>query len=206
MQLTVLNNQQELKNIKRTSEGYRIVGNHSAVKVCEYTKKAIRGKDVCYKNTFYGIESWRCIQMSPTFYCNHRCVFCWRDIDYSWPRWQGPVDDPKEIVDGCIKAHVEEEVFKKPSMSVNEINLDKIKLPLKEILEKVETFRKKTYPKELQEKIIVILQNLDDFGDIWNITYITKAFNTLNIKISAENGKVLQHKLSSIFDFKKEDS
>jgi len=107
MQLTVLNNQQNLKNIKRTSEGYRIVGSHSAVKVCEYTKKAIRGKDVCYKNTFYGIESWRCIQMSPTFYCNHRCVFCWRDIDYSWPRWQGPVDDPKEIVDGCIKAHVE---------------------------------------------------------------------------------------------------
>lgn len=112
MQLTVLNNkerqyQQELKNIKRTTEGYRIVGNHSAIKVCEYTKKALRGQDVCYKNTFYGIESWRCVQMSPTFYCNHRCIFCWRDIDYTWPKWQGPIDDPKEIVDGCIKAHIE---------------------------------------------------------------------------------------------------
>ncbi|MBS3102693.1 4-demethylwyosine synthase TYW1 [Candidatus Woesearchaeota archaeon] len=110
MQLTVLNeqqNQQELKNIKRTSEGYRIVGNHSAIKVCEYCKKAIKGQDVCYKNTFYGIESWRCIQMSPTFYCNHRCVFCWRDIDYTWPKWQGIVDEPEEIVDGCIKAHIE---------------------------------------------------------------------------------------------------
>ena len=105
-----------------------------------------------------------------------------------------------------IEINKEEEVFKKPSMSVNEINLDKIKLSLEEISEKVETFRKKTYPKELQEKIIVILQNLDDFGDIWNMTYITKAFNTLNIKISAENGKILQHKLSSIFDFKKEDN
>lgn len=112
MQLTVLNNkeelkQQELKKIKRTNEGYRIVGNHSAIKVCEYCKKAIKGQDVCYKNTFYGIESWRCIQMSPTFYCNHKCVFCWRDIDYSWPKWQGPIDDPKGIVDGCIKAHIE---------------------------------------------------------------------------------------------------
>ena len=45
--------------------------------------------------------------MSPTFFCDHRCVFCWRDIDYVWPKWQGPVDDPKEIVDGCIKAHIE---------------------------------------------------------------------------------------------------
>jgi tRNA wybutosine-synthesizing protein 1 len=45
--------------------------------------------------------------MSPTFFCDHRCVFCWRDIDYVWPKWQGPVDDPKDIVDGCIKAHIE---------------------------------------------------------------------------------------------------
>jgi len=107
MQLTVLNQQQELKNKKRYNEGYRLVGNHSAVKICAYCKKAIKGQDVCYKNTFYGIESWRCVQMSPTFYCDHRCVFCWRDIEYVWPKWQGPVDDPKDVVDGCIKAHIE---------------------------------------------------------------------------------------------------
>ena len=99
--------QKDLKNKKRYDEGYRLVGNHSAVKICDYCKKAITGKDVCYKNTFYGIESWRCIQMSPTFFCDHRCIFCWRDIDYVWPKWQGPVDDPEFIVDECIKAHVE---------------------------------------------------------------------------------------------------
>lgn len=97
----------ELKDKKRYMEGYRLVGNHSAVKVCEYCRKAIKGKDVCYKNTFYGINSWRCVQMSPTFFCDHRCVFCWRNTDYVWPKWQGPVDDPKFIVDECIKAHVE---------------------------------------------------------------------------------------------------
>ncbi|MBI2651683.1 4-demethylwyosine synthase TYW1 [Candidatus Woesearchaeota archaeon] len=99
--------QKEIKNKKRYTEGYRLVGNHSAVKICAYCKKAIKGEDVCYKNTFYGIESWRCIQMSPTFFCDHRCVFCWRDIDYIWPKWQGPVDEPKFIVDECIKSHVE---------------------------------------------------------------------------------------------------
>jgi len=45
--------------------------------------------------------------MSPTFFCDHRCVFCWRNTDYTWPKWQGPVDDPKFIVDECVKAHVE---------------------------------------------------------------------------------------------------
>ena len=105
--LNVFQEQKDLKDKKRYSEGYRLVGNHSAVKICVYCKKAIKGQDVCYKNTFYGIESWRCVQMSPTFFCDHRCVFCWRDIEYVWPKWQGPVDDPKDIVDGCIKAHIE---------------------------------------------------------------------------------------------------
>ncbi len=33
----------------------------------------------CYKNIYYGIESHRCIQMTPVVRCNERCVFCWRD-------------------------------------------------------------------------------------------------------------------------------
>lgn len=106
MQLN-LSKQQELKNRKRYVEGYRLVGRHSAMKVCLYCKKSIKSQDVCYKNTFYGIKSWRCIQMSPTFFCDHRCVFCWRNTDYVWPKWQGPVDEPKDIVEGSIKAHIE---------------------------------------------------------------------------------------------------
>ena len=105
--LNVLEEQKDLKNKKRYIEGYRLVGNHSAVKICGYCRKAITGKDVCYKNTFYGIKSWRCVQMSPTFFCDHRCVFCWRNTDYVWPKWQGPVDEPRFIVEECIKAHVE---------------------------------------------------------------------------------------------------
>lgn len=88
------------------SEGYRLIGNHSLVKICDYTKKSLRGKDVCYKNTFYGIRSWRCIQMSPTHMCNHACTFCWRDTRYVYPQWQGPVDSPKSIVEGCINEQI----------------------------------------------------------------------------------------------------
>ncbi len=88
-------------------QGYRLVGNHSAIKVCGWCKQGIRGENFCYKQKFYGIKSHRCIQMTPALHvCTHRCFFCWRDISFTDPRWTGPVDSPKEIVEGCIEEHI----------------------------------------------------------------------------------------------------
>ena len=53
--------------------------NHTAAQTCGWTKNALRGEGKCYKYIFYGIESHRCIQMTPVVKCNERCVFCWRD-------------------------------------------------------------------------------------------------------------------------------
>lgn len=36
-------------------EGYRIIGTHSAVKMCRWTKNQLRGRGGCYKHSFYGI-------------------------------------------------------------------------------------------------------------------------------------------------------
>lgn len=95
------------KKMDLEKQGYRLVGNHSAIKLCMWTKKAIKCEDVCYKKTFYGIETHRCIQMTPALpFCGHRCVFCWRDIEFTKPKWEGPIDEPKDIVDGCIEAQI----------------------------------------------------------------------------------------------------
>eukprot|EP01083_Nonionella_stella_P275294 934903_1 len=40
-------------------EGYRIIGTHSAVKLCRWTKHQLRGRGGCYKHTFYGITSYQ---------------------------------------------------------------------------------------------------------------------------------------------------
>lgn len=87
---------------------YHLVGAHSAVKRCRWLYESLVNDRVCYKQRFYGIESHRCIQMTPTVaFCNMRCLFCWRvqpeDVDISWnelaaAKW----DDPTEIVDGCL--------------------------------------------------------------------------------------------------------
>lgn len=84
---------------------YKIVGGHSAAKVCLWTKKSIRGEGFCYKQQFYGIQSHRCLQMTPAVsYCGHNCVFCWRTTSFGLPpedlRW----DEPKDLIDGLVEA------------------------------------------------------------------------------------------------------
>ncbi|KAJ3185187.1 S-adenosyl-L-methionine-dependent tRNA 4-demethylwyosine synthase [Geranomyces variabilis] len=64
-------------------QGYKIVGTHSGVKMCRWTKAMLRGRA-----------------------CANKCVFCWRQ--HTNPvgtefRWK--VDDPLLIVDGVMEQH-----------------------------------------------------------------------------------------------------
>jgi len=104
---------------------------------------------------------------------------------------------------GEIAVQKEEEVFKKPGTEVKPIDMEKSKLKFDEIIKKAEKFKKEEYPKETISKTIAILQNLQDFGTIWNITFVTDSFNTLNLKINAENSEVLHHNLESLMSFVK---
>ena len=87
------------------NQQYEVVGNHTRVKTCHWTKSDLRGEGGCYKNKFYGINSSQCIQMTPTFTCNNACVFCWRDLRYhTETAMQDGIDEPNEIVEGTILA------------------------------------------------------------------------------------------------------
>ncbi|HLC47277.1 MAG TPA: 4-demethylwyosine synthase TYW1 [Candidatus Nanoarchaeia archaeon] len=78
---------------------YRIIGSHSAVKICGWTKKRLRGQGNCYKHAFYGINSGQCLQMTTCLSCANRCVFCWRGFKAPVSRsWEGTVDDPERIL------------------------------------------------------------------------------------------------------------
>ncbi|MCB9359138.1 4-demethylwyosine synthase TYW1 [Candidatus Woesearchaeota archaeon] len=85
---------------------YRIVGEHSAVKVCHWTKQALRGQGMCYKFTFYGIRSHQCMQMSTSLSCANRCVFCWRGTKAPVSKeWRWGVDDAEKVFEGSLLAH-----------------------------------------------------------------------------------------------------
>ena len=99
----IISNEQR-KNLEK--KGYRFAGNfsHAANKICHWTRKSIVDDGVCYKEQFYGIKSHRCLQMSPAIpYCQHKCLFCWRDTDITKTSWDSDdYDDPKTIIEDCI--------------------------------------------------------------------------------------------------------
>lgn len=52
-----------------TKQGYKIIGSHSGVKICRWTKSMLRGRGGCYKHTFYGIASHQCMETTPSLAC-----------------------------------------------------------------------------------------------------------------------------------------
>jgi len=89
-----------------TKQGYTIVGSHSGVKICRWTKSALRGRGSCYKFSFYGIKSHLCMETTPSLACANKCVFCWRHgtnpVGTTW-RWQ--IDPPEEVYRGALEGH-----------------------------------------------------------------------------------------------------
>ncbi|CDK28679.1 unnamed protein product [Kuraishia capsulata CBS 1993] len=89
-----------------TKQGYTVVGSHSGVKICRWTKSALRGRGSCYKFAFYGIRSHLCMETTPSLSCSNKCVFCWRHgtnpVGTTW-RWQ--VDEPDVILKGALEGH-----------------------------------------------------------------------------------------------------
>ena len=106
------------------------------------------------------------------------------------------------LSDGAVNMREEEDVFKHDEMDVKEIELGKIKLDFDSIIFRANEFQQRNFPKDRSIKTIAILQNLPSLGNIWNITYVTETFNTLNMKIDASNGKILEHNLTSVFEFR----
>ncbi|EYU45151.1 hypothetical protein ABFS82_03G058300 [Erythranthe guttata] len=87
-------------------QGYKIIGSHSGVKICRWTKSQLRGRGGCYKHSFYGIESHRCMEATPSLACANKCVFCWRHhTNPVGKNWQWKMDDPLVIVDTAIDLH-----------------------------------------------------------------------------------------------------
>ncbi len=88
---------------------YRIVGKnkHSAIKPCHWLEQRLmtgRDNQNCYKGVF-GIKSNLCLQNTPSVpFCNHQCVFCWRDLQSSLgSKFNIEPEEPKELVKEMIR-------------------------------------------------------------------------------------------------------
>ncbi|CCE83960.1 Piso0_004557 [Millerozyma farinosa CBS 7064] len=90
-----------------TKQGYTIVGSHSGVKICRWTKSALRGRGSCYKFAFYGIKSHLCMETTPSLACSNKCVFCWRHgtNPVAKSNWRWELDPPEKVFEGALQGH-----------------------------------------------------------------------------------------------------
>ena len=91
---------------------YHLIGTHSAVKKCLWVHNALVEGRFCYKCKFYGIESHRCIQFSPSvLWCWNMCLHCWRVRPQDMGLGGGEltklpyVDDPDFLAELAILEH-----------------------------------------------------------------------------------------------------
>jgi len=95
----------------------------------------------------------------------------------------------------------QDEVFKKPDSVVKELDFSQVDLTATQAVQIAIEFQKKEFPSEIPSKQIIILQHIDA-GQVYNITFVTLAMSTLNIKVDAKTGEVKEHKRTSLMDFR----
>ena len=104
-----------------TKQGYRLLGSHSGVKMCRWTKSMLRGKGGCYKHSlflfinlkfifirqhFMEFRAHRCMEMTPSLACANKCVFCWRHHKNPvGTEWKWKVDAPEDLFEEAQKNH-----------------------------------------------------------------------------------------------------
>ncbi|XP_051933449.1 S-adenosyl-L-methionine-dependent tRNA 4-demethylwyosine synthase TYW1 isoform X2 [Hippocampus zosterae] len=87
-------------------QGYKLIGSHSGVKLCRWTKSMLRGRGGCYKHTFYGIQSHRCMETTPSLACANKCVFCWRHhTNPVGTEWRWKMDPAEKILEDALEKH-----------------------------------------------------------------------------------------------------
>ena len=87
-----------------TKQQYAVVGRHSGVKLCHWMRQSLLYQRECYKQTFYGIQSHRCLQMTPAInQCTQMCLFCWRHQNFT-EQIINEQDEPDFILDEAIAA------------------------------------------------------------------------------------------------------
>jgi hypothetical protein len=91
------------------------------------------------------------------------------------------------------------EAFKEAG-AIPALDTGEVRLPLADALAAARKALAEHYPRLQPLRSFLIIQRLED-GTVYNITFLTAAFKTVNVKLSARTGAVLHHCLVELADF-----
>ena len=107
------------------------------------------------------------------------------------------------IMDGeKVNEVPEQEIFKKDKHKLEALDIANIKIGFTEATEKATQLQQEKYKQHPVMKTIIILQKLPE-GQVFNVTFVTQTFNTLNIRIDSSSGELVKGKLTSLMEMAK---
>jgi hypothetical protein len=102
------------------------------------------------------------------------------------------------IVDAKIMKNEDAEVFKEQKKLVAPLQISTVSIDQAEALAKAKEILSENYKGSTLFKSFMILQNIDDIGQVWNITFLTQQFKTINVKVDSKTGECKSHKIVSL--------
>jgi len=97
-------------------------------------------------------------------------------------------------------AIVPDQEVMKAEQCISELDVEKIKLTVEEAISTAKKCIEENYAKEMILKSFFIIQEIEEIP-LFNITYLTQGFKTINIKINASNGVIVKHSSGVIAQF-----
>ena len=104
------------------------------------------------------------------------------------------------VVGEEIKILPNQEIFQKEKKKVNKLDIKEIKIDLDQALDIAAEFQKTKLAGNDPSKVMFVVQNIAG-NTIYNITYITITFNTLNMKVDAGTGEMIDHEITPMMQF-----
>jgi hypothetical protein len=142
---------------------------------------------------------------NPHYYLVH--VFTVKDSEHDgvWQIGYYSKDTDKLVVfennDDLILVHPPAEALKKDEY-IQHLDKSALQVPKTDAVQLCDEVLAEYYPREVFSKALFLLQNLPEFGQVWNITLVTQAFSIINIKIDAGTGKVVKHHKENLMNWK----
>lgn len=121
--------------------------------------------------------------------------------------WEMDYYQPKKhkittfVLNKSVQRKGEDDVFQKEKSDVEELKLNEVKVGFDKMMGIVEDYRKKHYAGDYPAKIIVVLQRFNG-RVIWNVTHLTSTLKIWNIKLDANDGKVIEERIENVFSLK----
>ncbi len=102
------------------------------------------------------------------------------------------------LVNGSVTKSEDSEVFKEQKKLVQPLILKDAAIDDVKALEMANKILKESYKDSTILKSFMILQNIDAVGQVWNVTFVTNEFKTVNVKINSMSGECVSHKIVSL--------